>query len=124
MTTDQPRPERTAASQPVPDALISHVQRTLYNHPAVIAGIMERDRVGRQRYGQSLHTFDGRDTGQDAWEEVLDLAQYAMKWSIEAAVSNDGTWAEKGGIADEALSLACRIARIREDERVRSGEGA
>ena len=42
----------------------------------VIGDMRERDRIGRERYGTPLQTFNGRDALQDAYEAALDLAVY------------------------------------------------
>lgn len=42
-----------------------------------------RDKLGQQRYGKPLTTFDTRDTLQDAYEEALDLAVYLLKALME-----------------------------------------
>ncbi len=42
----------------------------------VISDMHERRRLGMSRYGKELHTYNGRDALQDAYEEALDLAAY------------------------------------------------
>lgn len=50
------------------------------DHPAmwqiVIEDMKARDKLGRERYKTPLQPFNGRDSLQDAYEEVLDLAVY------------------------------------------------
>lgn len=48
----------------------------------VIADMLSRDQVGRQRYGTPLQAHNGRDALQDAYEEALDLAVY-LRQEIE-----------------------------------------
>lgn len=48
--------------------------------------IEERERKGRETYGGAMRTFDGRDTLQDVYEEVLDAAAYLKKRLMEEAV--------------------------------------
>lgn len=48
----------------------------------VIEDMIERDKVGRERYGTPLQAHNGRDALQDAYEEALDLAVY-LKQEIE-----------------------------------------
>lgn len=43
---------------------------------AVISDIAERMKVGEAKYGTMLRTQNGRDPLVDAYQEVLDLAQY------------------------------------------------
>lgn len=50
---------------------------------AVITDLQERERVGIQRYGRTLETFNGREALLDAYEEVLDLAQYIKQVLME-----------------------------------------
>ena len=42
----------------------------------VIADMVERDRVGRKRYGTPLQPHNGRDALIDAFQEALDLVVY------------------------------------------------
>lgn len=44
--------------------------------PLVIADIQARTEVGFKKYGERLKAFNGRNALVDAYEEVLDLAQY------------------------------------------------
>jgi len=48
----------------------------------VIADIIERKRVGTERYGTPLQPFNGRDALIDAYQEALDLVQY-LRQEIE-----------------------------------------
>lgn len=50
---------------------------------AVIADIEKRKEIGIQRYGTPLQAFNGRDTLQDLFEELLDGAMYAKQLMIE-----------------------------------------
>jgi hypothetical protein len=45
-------------------------------HRLVQDDLEKRLQVGIERYGQPLQAFNGRDSLQDAYEEVLDLAVY------------------------------------------------
>lgn len=42
----------------------------------VVADMVERDRIGRAKYGTPLQPFNGRDALVDAYQEALDLAVY------------------------------------------------
>lgn len=71
--SQQPRPSAGSDSEPVTDAL-----------KARFAGyIDERTAVGMAKYGQPLHTHDGRDTAVDMADELLDFCQYQQKWIQE-----------------------------------------
>jgi hypothetical protein len=111
-------PTTSPLSVPVPQLAREHAREHKYDTTAILEGLEERDAVGRAKYGQSLHTHDGRDSGRDAWEEVLDLVQYLVKWKHEVGASlgycRDNTIAYAVG---EALALADRIAWLREVEK-------
>lgn len=42
----------------------------------VVMDMMERDQLGRERYGTPLQGHNGRDALVDAYQEALDLAVY------------------------------------------------
>ena len=48
----------------------------------VISDMVERDRVGRHRYGTPLQAHNGRDALIDAYQEALDLVVY-LRQAIE-----------------------------------------
>jgi hypothetical protein len=50
--------------------------------PLVRQIIEDRVTLGKERYGQTLHAFNGRDALQDAIEEAADLLFYLVqaKW--------------------------------------------
>lgn len=50
----------------------------------VIADMALRNNVGVEKYGTPLQPFNGRNSLQDAYEEVLDLAVYLKNAIIEA----------------------------------------
>jgi len=62
--------------QPIPNDLPTM-------HDLVIASIEERRAIGISRYGQALQPHNGRDTLQDAIDEVLDLAVYLTSLKYE-----------------------------------------
>jgi hypothetical protein len=51
----------------------------------VVADLVERKRIGTERYGTPLQPFNGRDALVDAYQEVLDLANYVRQriWEDE-----------------------------------------
>lgn len=69
--SDQPMP--TAGRQDVPPAV----------YEAFNATLIRQDRKGRQKYGTPLQTHNGRDAGEDAWQELVDLAQYLTQLRLE-----------------------------------------
>lgn len=48
----------------------------------VIIDMLDRDRVGRERYGTPLQAHNGRDALVDAYQEALDLVVY-LRQAIE-----------------------------------------
>lgn len=50
---------------------------------AVRADLVERERVGVERYGTPLQPFNQRNALRDAYEEALDLACYLKQALIE-----------------------------------------
>lgn len=44
--------------------------------PELIPDMLERDRIGRERYGVPLRVWNGRDALADAYQEALDLVVY------------------------------------------------
>lgn len=48
----------------------------------VVQDMMDRDHVGRQRYGTPLQVNNGRDALVDAYQEALDLCVY-LRQAIE-----------------------------------------
>ena len=49
----------------------------------VTADLLERSRVGEQRYGTLLQAHNGRDALRDAYEEAMDLAMYLRQLIAE-----------------------------------------
>jgi hypothetical protein len=47
--------------------------------------IVGQSAKGQQKYGRELETFNGRDAGQDALEELADLAVYLTQMRLERA---------------------------------------
>lgn len=50
---------------------------------AVIEDLRRREQKGIETYGTTLQTHNGRNALQDAYEEVLDLAQYLKQHLME-----------------------------------------
>lgn len=70
--------ERVYLSQPKPTPNNNHATWGL-----VIADMAMRNNIGVQKYGTPLQPFNGRNSLQDAYEEVLDLAVYLKNAIIE-----------------------------------------
>ena len=69
------------ADQPPP---IRNDEPAMWN--LVIADMVERDRVGRARYGTPLQPHNGRDALIDAYQEALDLVVYLRQVIYERQV--------------------------------------
>lgn len=67
-------------------------------HEMVSADLMDRLAVGVSRYGQPLQPFNGRDTLQDAYEEVLDLAVYLRSLRYAATAKREALIREVEGV--------------------------
>jgi hypothetical protein len=52
-------------------------------HQLVIADVLSRMELGNQRYGTPLQPFNGRDTLQDVYEELLDACCYIRQLMYE-----------------------------------------
>lgn len=50
--------------------------------PLVLEDLKQRSDAGLKKYGERLHAWNGRSSLRDAYEEVLDLAQY-LRQAIE-----------------------------------------
>lgn len=73
----RPRPlAGVAAEQPMPHGKGPVIA------DLVVADLMERKRVGTEKYGEPLMADNGRDALMDAYQEALDLVQY-LRQEIE-----------------------------------------
>jgi shikimate 5-dehydrogenase len=75
--------------QPAPvqgEALVSTAAESAahaYCEPTLARAVVERARIGLERYGRPLETFNGRDALRDAREEVVDGFQYVTQLLME-----------------------------------------
>lgn len=53
----------------------------------LVADMLERDRVGRERYGVPLTVWNGRDALADAYQELLDAVVYLEQCRLRVPVS-------------------------------------
>lgn len=74
----QPEPAPLNKGKSVPDELIKWLHSQT-NSAEAIQLIRERDEFGRKKYGQPLMTEDGRNSVEDARQELGDLLQYVYK---------------------------------------------
>jgi hypothetical protein len=95
LIVDQASPIPTSR-RPAWDLVIEHVRRRRASMAVVATTIdlvledmLERDRLGRARYGTPLTSGNGRDHLIDAYQEALDLAAYLAAELDEHAVGLD-----------------------------------
>lgn len=69
---DQPAPVNETDDNPAVWPFL--IART--GDASVLADMMARDQLGRQRYGVPLTVWNGRDALADAYQEALDLVVY------------------------------------------------
>ena len=78
-STSLPEPSPKNAGEPVTPALVAWIQAQGLDEQTkreVIAGIEERSAFGAEKYGQVLMSLDGRDSVNDAVQELIDALQY------------------------------------------------
>ena len=89
--SDEPRPHFTISDlegrprlgdQPLPMPGREDVFKALLTDD-IPAKLRARNERGRITYGRTLETFNGRDAGQDAEEEVLDALVYLRQMRLE-----------------------------------------
>jgi len=51
--------------------------------PHVVNDLMQRDQMGKKKYGTSLETHNNRSSLWDAYQELLDLTMYLRKHLLE-----------------------------------------
>ena len=51
--------------------------------PEVMADFKARSEMGRDKYGTTLHTNNGRDAMNDAYQESIDLVMYLKQQILE-----------------------------------------
>lgn len=72
---------------------------------------LERDAVGRERYGTPLQSFNGRDALRDLYEELLDASVYAMQAQQEVDPAAGWSWRDRLGEVYRASLSAALLAR-------------
>ena len=77
----------------------------------VAADMLERDRLGRQRYGVPLRVWNGRDAARDAYEEALDLVVYLAQCKERMPYGAEASWGARRAQV-EALFVSARDIAI------------
>ncbi len=57
--------------------------------PHVVNDLMQRDQLGKEKYGTSLETHNGRSSLWDAYQEALDFIIYFRKHLLEQEDKED-----------------------------------
>lgn len=88
----------------------------------VIADMVERKRIGIERYGTPLQTRNGRDMLVDAYQEVLDLAMYVrgeiaersdpIIWLLDKAKR----WHQRGILNGDEYGAICALIFVQSAE--------
>lgn len=116
-----PLPRPVGGRENVPEGLIA----LLVEHREQLGGewvdhavscIVERTAFGRRKYGQELHTFDGRSPHLDALQELVDLMQYLHKAEMQHAALEQ----ENAGLRARVAVLQGELEQEREMGRLRA----
>lgn len=104
-TTPEPAPRRTnsPAVWPLVIADLGNLNAPDWLRERLAEDMRARDSFGRQKYGTPLQVENGRDAGNDAYQEALDLAVYARRKQEQTGLA---FWA---GIAGSAVGTAAAI---------------
>ena len=85
MKASTPEPAPVHGGFEITPALKLWIEQTVKDPQArqlALALVNERDLFGRQKYGQSLMSDDGRDSFEDLIQELGDALQYAFKCRV------------------------------------------
>jgi len=84
--SEQPKPIRDPRSKPVTKTIQRNLSNFSYDKEIwsrIIQDLEVRERKGIETYGDTLHSFNGRDALWDLYEELLDALQYAQQTRME-----------------------------------------
>lgn len=91
MTDNQARPQTSDQSKPVLEVIDKIITAQISNKPenetvlnAMWEDFAKRTELGIRKYGQALHTFNGRNARLDLYMEILDAIQYQLQITGEA----------------------------------------
>jgi hypothetical protein len=90
--------------------------------PAIAEDIMARKAFGLQKYKTPLQPFNGRDTLNDLYQEVLDAVKYARVVLYEAQVSHKRD-NDEAGLYEELMSIVESVHYLKEKAK-RNGDNA
>lgn len=111
ITHEQPAPIANT-SRPVWELVIEDVEtfnpvsgRAKEVKSQLLADMVARDALGRERYGTPLQTHNGRDHLRDAYEEALDLVVYLRASMIEDPRVNPAAYSSAFELVWKVLSM-------------------
>jgi hypothetical protein len=77
------------------------------NAPRVARDVMDRKAFGMKKYGTPLQPFNGRDTLNDLYQELVDAMKYARVYLYECQYRKDASNEADAEDAYEALKELC-----------------
>jgi hypothetical protein len=104
-TTPEPAPKKTESPAVWPLVIrdLAALEAPRWLRDTLAEDMRARDAFGREKYGTPLQVENGRDAGNDAYQEALDLAVYARQKQEQTGLS---FWAK---IAGDAVGTAAAI---------------
>lgn len=110
-STPEPPPEASERSEPVFPFIIEELRNAKYNTETSswLADLLEERRnFGIEKYGQELHTHNGRDAIEDARQEFGDLVVYLTQGVLEGRANEVQEFLSKMEILTSYLHLSKR----------------
>jgi hypothetical protein len=108
VVVDQPPPRAKADRRTAWGLVIDDYKRLAASDGLplkVIDDMLQRDRIGRERYGMPLTSGNGRKHLVDAYQEALDFAVYLRAWIDEQLIQSDHPFARLYPRADMTSSM-------------------
>lgn len=119
VTSVQPKPVSSELSRPILPQI--HSDLTMFVEQGAVTAeeaelirkcLDERTQFGVEKYGQPLHTIDGRDTWADAVQEIADLVQYAKKLLMECPQPSEAAKENVGDVDKLSSEDQQRMKRL------------
>lgn len=82
-----------------------------YTSPEILELLAARNQKGLDTYGESLHSFNGRNAAQDALEEAADLLMYVYQMVREFSVVDEDGELTTEETRDSVVELSHHVAR-------------
>jgi hypothetical protein len=113
--TPEPAPTRTDSPAVWPLVIrdLDALEAPLWLRQALAEGMRARDAFGREKYGTPLQVENGRDAGNDAYQEALDFAVYCRQKAEQTGLP---FWvAMAGNAVGNAAAVRYQLALEAED---------